>query len=415
MIVHRISAFTQGGAGGNPAGVALLDGPAAAADMLRTAAEVGYSETAFLCPEGDSWRIRYFAPETEIPFCGHATIATGAHLGATFGAGVYRLILAGGDTVEVETAATTDGWSAAFRSPPTWSRAMPPGLLAELLALFGLDDDDLDPRLPPALIHAGATHPLIALRRRDRLSQLGYAFDRGRAIQQRDGFATIHVVHSETPVLFHARDPFAVGGVYEDPATGAAAAALGGYLRDISWPCDGAFETIQGADFGRPSRIAASFGPERGSAVRVSGETAPLSPPLKTGGGEDGWLPVFFYRLHMDIPALSARGLRCVSAGPALAADHRVVLGAKAVLAPEPGARSPGVLAFLPRSDLAALYADLPDYTERPVTVTGPGQHGPVDAVTMIGPDAATQGAGNDDYVRRYHALFAQLGLGALG
>jgi PhzF family phenazine biosynthesis protein len=96
MHIQRIAAFSQGPEGGNPAGVVLLDTPASVADMARVAAEVGYSETAFAVPEdatGKAWRVRYFSPESEIPFCGHATIALGAALGQRGGAGTYALTL----------------------------------------------------------------------------------------------------------------------------------------------------------------------------------------------------------------------------------------------------------------------------------------------------------------------------------
>ena len=46
-------------------------------DMLKTAAEVGFSETAFLWPSAGGWAVRYFSPRIEVPFCGHATIAAG--------------------------------------------------------------------------------------------------------------------------------------------------------------------------------------------------------------------------------------------------------------------------------------------------------------------------------------------------
>ncbi|WP_250984047.1 PhzF family phenazine biosynthesis isomerase [Rhizobium sp. CG4] len=82
MQVKRISAFTNNGLGGNPAGVLLTQEPMSAEQMQAIAAEVGYSETVFASPNPDgSWRVRYFAPETEVPFCGHATIALGAVLG----------------------------------------------------------------------------------------------------------------------------------------------------------------------------------------------------------------------------------------------------------------------------------------------------------------------------------------------
>jgi len=47
------------------------------------------------------------------------------------------------------------------------------------------------------------------------------------------GWTTVHLFWPENADRFHARDPFPVGGVVEDPATGAAAAAFGGYLRDL--------------------------------------------------------------------------------------------------------------------------------------------------------------------------------------
>jgi PhzF family phenazine biosynthesis protein len=66
-------------------------------------------------------------------------------------------------------------------------------------------------------------------------------------------------------------NPFASGGVYEDPATGAATAALGGYLRDLGWPHGGVIDIIQGEDMGQRSLLRAEIPPEPGSAIRVSG------------------------------------------------------------------------------------------------------------------------------------------------
>ena len=85
------------------------------------------------------------------------------------------------------------------------------------------------------------------------------------------GLATISLVHAEKPFLFHARSPFAVGGVYEDPATGAADAALAGYLRELGWPHQGAIEIRQGDDMGIPCRLHAEIPINAGSGVRVSG------------------------------------------------------------------------------------------------------------------------------------------------
>ena len=77
MEVLRYTAFSQDPTGGNPAGV-VLDASGADSDAMQAvAAEVGYSETAFLFPlVDDEFVVRYFSPEAEVSFCGHATIAT---------------------------------------------------------------------------------------------------------------------------------------------------------------------------------------------------------------------------------------------------------------------------------------------------------------------------------------------------
>nr|CAA6805287.1 MAG: Phenazine biosynthesis protein PhzF like [uncultured Thiotrichaceae bacterium] len=58
------------------------------------------------------------------------------------------------------------------------------------------------------------------------------------------GLVTVMFIYSETEQYFHTRNPFASGGVYEDPATGAATAAFAGYLRNISWPHGGVIDIV---------------------------------------------------------------------------------------------------------------------------------------------------------------------------
>jgi predicted PhzF superfamily epimerase YddE/YHI9 len=86
-----------------------------------------------------------------------------------------------------------------------------------------------------------------------------------------NGLVTVVLAWAESPQRFHTRNPFAVGGVYEDPATGAGTAALAGYLRDLGWPHGGHIDVVQGEDMGMRSRLAADIGPQPGSSIRVSG------------------------------------------------------------------------------------------------------------------------------------------------
>lgn len=235
MNVLKIAAFSDGDTGGNPAGVVIADHLPADAEMQRIAAEVGFSETAFAATVEGGWRVRYFAPETEVPFCGHATIALGAALARQYGNGVFNLRLNQAD-ITVEGRQEGNTLMAALQSPPTHSSAAPAALVDAGLALFGYSRTDLDPRIPPARIHGGADHLLLCLDSREALAAMTYTLDEGRDFMRRENLVTITLAHAEAPQRFHTRNPFASGGVYEDPATGAATAALAGYLRDIGWP-----------------------------------------------------------------------------------------------------------------------------------------------------------------------------------
>ncbi|MCV2351434.1 PhzF family phenazine biosynthesis protein [Paucibacter sp. Y2R2-4] len=268
--VLKIAAFSDGNIGGNPAGVWIAEQHPSAAEMQRIAADLGFSETVFAMPQGAAWRVRYFSPENEVPFCGHATIALGAALALQQGNGVFPLVLNAAQ-ISVEGRREGDLISAALQSPPTRSAPAEPGLLAAALALFGLSETDLDERLPPGLAHGGADHLVLALKSRAQLAAMHYELDAGRALMRAAGLTTILLAYAETPQRFHTRNAFAGGGVLEDPATGAATAAFAGYLRDLAWPHGGAIDIVQGEDMGMRSLLRAEISPAAGSSIRVSG------------------------------------------------------------------------------------------------------------------------------------------------
>lgn len=271
MNVLKLAAFSQNGQGGNPAGVAFYDEMPSESEMLAIAKEVGYSETAFLVKQGDGWRVRYFAPEMEVSFCGHATIALGAALGERFGEGIYQLHL-NDSQISVRAEKTSGGMSATLQSPATWSEDAPQEYADKVLAAFDLTKEQLDSRFPVRLAGAGAKHLVIFLRERKTLAEMSYPFEEVRALMAEHGLVTISLLWNESDDVFHSRNAFASGGVYEDPATGAAAAALAGYLRDIGWNGASTFTILQGEDMGVPSRLTVSFTPKAGESVTVSGE-----------------------------------------------------------------------------------------------------------------------------------------------
>ncbi len=273
---ERWTAFTTDPTGGNPAGVVVTDERPDPDTMQRIAAEVGFSETAFLVPDGPGrWWTRYFAPAMEVPFCGHATIASAVALGSRDET-LRDLVF---DTAVGEVAVSLgrdgDGVVATLTSPAASVRPLAAESLHALLATFGWAADDLDPALPPAVGHSGGDHPVLALRDRSTLAAMRYPFEQLRELMHAEGWLTVQLVHREDERTFHARDPFPVGGVVEDPATGSAAAALGAYLREVgSLPEDGRFTVHQGVEMGRPSRLDVDASGTGG--VRVTGAAVRL-------------------------------------------------------------------------------------------------------------------------------------------
>ena len=125
--------------------------------------------------------------------------------------------------------------------------------------------------MPAAIAHAGADHLVLALRTRELLSAMHYDLEAGRKFMLTESIGTVSLIYAEAPQLFHARNPFPIGGVYEDPATGAAAAAFAGYVRDLGWPHGGSIEIIQGEDMGMRSVLRAEISSTPGASIRVSG------------------------------------------------------------------------------------------------------------------------------------------------
>ena len=286
----RLAAFTTDPAGGNPAGVWIGDALPPDAEMQAIAAEVGYSETAFLAPDGSdrpgAFRVRYFSPLAEVPFCGHATIASGVALAER---GLAAPPVAPGDAGRIE--AVTNGGPVAI-AVETGADGSDPG------------DADVDRherararamaavrRARAARLDGRATWTRRCRRRSGSRApatsswpppgstgwrRLDYPFEELKALMLRADLTTLQLVWRETPARFRARDPFPVGGVVEDPATGAAAAALGAYLRErgeIRAPAS--FEIAQGVEMGRPSRITVSIVPGE-AGVRVSGNAVAI-------------------------------------------------------------------------------------------------------------------------------------------
>jgi PhzF family phenazine biosynthesis protein len=275
--VLRYAAFTDGGVGGNPAGVVLDASGLDDARRLAVAAQVGYSETAFVQPgpEEGTYQLRYFSPLAEVAFCGHATIATAVVLAERHGPGQLLFETLAGP-VHVRTTAANGSYTATMTSVPTRTRPATDQEVDDTLRALNWRREDVDPRYPAHVAYAGNDHLVLALRSRQRLAELDYDYDELAALMAERSWTTLELVHAHSPRLFAARNPFPPGGVVEDPATGAAAAAFGGYLRDLQLvDLPAAVTLLQGHDMGRPSRLLVDISSDD-QRVWVTGGAAPI-------------------------------------------------------------------------------------------------------------------------------------------
>lgn len=270
MALMKIAAFSDGNSGGNPAGVFISEIHPSEPEMRAMAADIGFSETAFAAPSASGWRVRYFSPASEVPFCGHATIALGAALAKQQGPGTFVLQLNQAE-ITVEGFCEDGQFSAALQSPSTYSKPADLETVAQALNLFAYKQSDLPANMQPSLANAGANHLIIPLNSRQKLKQMTYNLNAGKVFMEQHNLVTIMLVYPESDQRFHSRNAFASGGVYEDPATGAASAAFAGYLRDINWPHQGAIHIVQGEDMNSRSLIQVNLTNNPGSSIRVSG------------------------------------------------------------------------------------------------------------------------------------------------
>lgn len=271
----RYTAFTQQPEGGNPAGVVLDARGLDEAHMQAIATDIGYSETAFLLPRDDGeYDVRYFSPLAEVPFCGHATIASAVALAQRQGPGLRQFHTRAG-RVPVETRIGENGIEASLTSVPPRVLPVEDAVVDAALNALAWRRDELDPVLPPRIAYAGARHLVLAAATRERLARLDYDFDALKTLMLAHDLTTVDLVWRESPTRFHVRNPFPVGGVVEDPATGAAAAAFGAYLRELGLiDVPATLALLQGDDMGRPSRLAVQIGAQ--PEIRVSGHAVAI-------------------------------------------------------------------------------------------------------------------------------------------
>lgn len=259
--------FTRTRFGGNPLAVLPEAHGLTSGQMLSITREFGYSETVFVFPPDDhssAARLRIFTPGGEIPFAGHPTVGTAivlAELGivSTDADGRVAIVLEEGvGPVRVQLS-RRDGMAFAELTAAVAPFEVEGVAPAEAIARsLSIEVDDLDPRREPAAFSCGVPFTFAAVRDRSALARIRL---------DRETFAGTIASTCAPQVFAFAADPEDPGhdlrarmfapmlGIDEDPATGAACAALNGYVgRGLP---DGEHRWVveQGYEMGRPSQI----------------------------------------------------------------------------------------------------------------------------------------------------------------
>ena len=248
-----VDAFTSQPFGGNPAGVVLLDGDTFPNEelMLKVAAELRYSETAFvriLSPR--EYHLRYFTPKAEVELCGHATIATFSLL--------HQMQLAEGECL----CHTLAGNLRIEVGEKVMMQMATPSIVAtvedtdEIYSALGVTD--YQPTLPVQIAYSGLPDIMIPISDVTMLNGLQPDMGAVSAITQKHKVVSFHVfAFGNDGHTAHVRDFAPLYGVPEESATGTANAALTHYLAvNGAIPSQGDFAFLQGEAMGRPSVVA---------------------------------------------------------------------------------------------------------------------------------------------------------------
>jgi trans-2,3-dihydro-3-hydroxyanthranilate isomerase len=295
-----VDVFTSRRFAGNPLAVFPDARGLEPGQMQQVAREFNLSETTFVLPPEEARhtrRVRIFTPGAEVPFAGHPTVGTAwvlAHLGEIPLTGeTTRIVLEEGVGPVPVGIFTKDGRPVASQltaarlpevGPP------PPGPHARAAALSRETADRVGPPYVPEAVSCGLPFLFVPLRDRAAVA---------RARLNRQEWERVLASYWATEIFLFAFDPELPGsdlharmfapklGIVEDPATGSAVSALGGYLGVRDERADGTLRWVveQGFEMGRPSLLELEIDKRAGAVVevRVGGPSVFVS---------EGWMEV---------------------------------------------------------------------------------------------------------------------------
>ncbi|HEX5581556.1 MAG TPA: PhzF family phenazine biosynthesis protein [Gemmatimonadaceae bacterium] len=282
--------FTDRRFGGNQLAVLTDARGLSPEQMLAIAREFNFSETTFVLPperEGDTCRVRIFTPGGEVPFAGHPTIGTAHALvasGIVPATGEETRVVLGEMVGPVPVTVRSEDGQPVFAQLsvaqlPT--EEMPVADAGEIADILSLREDDLvGGDWAPRVASCGLPFLLVPVRDRRAIIRARVRMELWEELLKGSSGSEMMVfaMDGETPPIDVRARVFVPGlNVPEDPATGSACAALGGYLAARTPRNDATLRwtVAQGVEMGRPSRIEVEADKEGGAitGVRVGGST----------------------------------------------------------------------------------------------------------------------------------------------
>ena len=236
--IFQVDAFTTERFKGNPAGVVINADGLSDEEMLWIARELNNSETAFMfSPDGPDHevKIRYFTPKTEVPICGHATIA--AHYVRALERGLDSSTVRqkiGIGVLPVEIIKHDDDYSIIMtQGKVVFCEPLSVGDKEQIINALGIRESELDTRCPLQIVSTGHSKVMIGVTSRSTLDSLipdTQALTQISKLINCNGYFVFTLDSHIEGVLTHGRMFAPAIGINEDPVTGNAHAPLGPYL-----------------------------------------------------------------------------------------------------------------------------------------------------------------------------------------
>lgn len=285
-IIYQIDSFTKERFKGNPAGVVMNADGLSDDQMRMIARELNNSETAFLFAPDDNdcdGIIRYFTPKTEVPTCGHATIAAmyAKAIEEKLDSCVLRFKTQIG-MLPFEIIKTNEDYQIIMTQGKfELSPVLEVHRLKELLNALDLKYSDTDKRCPIQVASTGHSKVMIGIKRRAELNAMTPDYAALADLSKRincNGYFVFTFDSDRNDTLTYGRMFAPAVGINEDPVTGNAHGPLGGYLiqnKLVDYQNNlFEFNGRQGIEIGRPGVVNVSVNIEndRPSLIRIKGD-----------------------------------------------------------------------------------------------------------------------------------------------